>query len=159
MPSGLRNAGQTFQWLMDQVLAGLDYAFVYLDDILIASPDEGTHQQNLRAVLKWLQEAGLVLIAEKCLSGVSVVEFLSHHHSGEGGTPATEGGSHPRVPATTGGQGHAAVPGMINFYRRFIPRAAGILRPLSDALCHKPRGRVVCTAARGTAFQAAKDNL
>jgi hypothetical protein len=56
MPFGLRNAGQTFQRLMDQVLAGLDYVFVYLDDILIASPDERTHQQHLRAVLERLED-------------------------------------------------------------------------------------------------------
>jgi Reverse transcriptase (RNA-dependent DNA polymerase) len=37
MPFGLRNAGQTFQRLMDQIMRGLDYCFVYLDDILIAS--------------------------------------------------------------------------------------------------------------------------
>jgi hypothetical protein len=35
---GLRNAGSTFQRLMDRVLAGLAFAFVYLDDIIIASP-------------------------------------------------------------------------------------------------------------------------
>jgi hypothetical protein len=85
MPFGLRNAGQTFQRLMDQVLAGLDFVFVYLDDILIASPDERTYQQHLRAVLEWLQEAGLVLNPEKCLFGVSAVEFLGHHITAEGG--------------------------------------------------------------------------
>jgi len=37
MPFGLRNAGQTFQRLMDQVMNGLEYCFVYLDDILVAS--------------------------------------------------------------------------------------------------------------------------
>ncbi len=32
--------------------------------------------------------------------------------------------------------------GMINFYMRFIQGAAGILRPLTDELHSKPRGRV-----------------
>jgi hypothetical protein len=34
MPFGLRNAGQTFQRMMDNVLAGMECAFVYLDDVL-----------------------------------------------------------------------------------------------------------------------------
>jgi hypothetical protein len=87
MPFGLRNAGQTFQRLMYQVLAGLDYVFVYLEDILIASPDEQTHQQHLWAVLERLQEMGRVLNAEKCLFGVSAVEFLGHHITAEGAKP------------------------------------------------------------------------
>ena len=37
MPFGLRNAGQSFQRFMDEVLEGLDCIFVYLDDILVAS--------------------------------------------------------------------------------------------------------------------------
>jgi hypothetical protein len=42
MPFGLRNAGQSFQRFMDEVLSSLDFAFCYLDDILIGSstPDE-----------------------------------------------------------------------------------------------------------------------
>ena len=35
MPFGLRNAGQTFQRLMDKICTGLDFTFVYLDDVLI----------------------------------------------------------------------------------------------------------------------------
>jgi hypothetical protein len=160
MPFGLRNAGQTFQRLMDQVLAGLDFVFVYLDDILIASPDEQTHQQHLRAVLERLQEAGLVLNAEKCLFGVSAVEFLGHHITAEGAEPLQQ-----KVAAIADFQrpqdakGMQRFLGMINFYRRFIQGAAGILRPLTDALRGKPRGRVIWTAAMGAAFQAAKDAL
>jgi hypothetical protein len=37
MPFGLRNVGQSLQRMMDQVLAGLPFAFCYIDDILVAS--------------------------------------------------------------------------------------------------------------------------
>ena len=48
MPFGLRNAGQTFQRFIDQVTRGLDFCFVYLDDILFASRDEVEHIRHLR---------------------------------------------------------------------------------------------------------------
>jgi hypothetical protein len=44
MPFGLRNAGQSFQRFMDEVLAGLDFAFCYLDDILIGSTRPEEHR-------------------------------------------------------------------------------------------------------------------
>ena len=37
MPFGLNNAAQTFQRLMDTVCRGLEFVFVYFDDILIFS--------------------------------------------------------------------------------------------------------------------------
>ncbi len=40
MPFGLRNAGMTFHRLMDSLLGGLPFTFVYLDDILVASTSE-----------------------------------------------------------------------------------------------------------------------
>ena len=39
MPFGLRNAAQTFQRHMDQIMKNLSYTAVYIDDIVIASPD------------------------------------------------------------------------------------------------------------------------
>jgi hypothetical protein len=47
---GLRNAGSTFQRLMDWVLADLAFAFVYLDDIIIASPYLKQHQRDVEEV-------------------------------------------------------------------------------------------------------------
>ena len=37
MPFGLKNAAQAFQRLMDSTFGDISYAFVYLDDILVAS--------------------------------------------------------------------------------------------------------------------------
>ena len=37
MPFGLKNAAQTFQRLMDSIFQHLDFVFVFLDDILVAS--------------------------------------------------------------------------------------------------------------------------
>jgi hypothetical protein len=73
---GLRNAGNTFQRLMDRVLAGLAFAFVYLDDIIIASPSMEQHQQDVEEVFRRLQAAGLVINFQKCTSAVPEVDFL-----------------------------------------------------------------------------------
>ena len=61
MSFGLNNAGQAFQRLMDWFGAGIDFVFIYLDDILIASVDEATHLHHIRSVLSRLQEFGLVI--------------------------------------------------------------------------------------------------
>lgn len=42
MPYGLRNSAQTFQRFIDQILRGLDFVFVYIDDILVASTNLST---------------------------------------------------------------------------------------------------------------------
>ena len=39
MPFGLKNAGQTFQRMMDNALGDLDFCFIYMDDLLIASKE------------------------------------------------------------------------------------------------------------------------
>ena len=47
-PFGLRNPGQTFQRFLDHVTLGLDFVFVYLDDLLVTSPDHKTHKKHLK---------------------------------------------------------------------------------------------------------------
>jgi hypothetical protein len=84
---GLRNAGSTFQRLMDQVLAGLAFAFVYLDDIIMASPSMEQHQQDVEEVFRRLQAAGLVINFEKCTFAVPEVDFLGHRVSASGFAP------------------------------------------------------------------------
>ncbi|MFN9908355.1 MAG: reverse transcriptase family protein, partial [bacterium] len=87
MPFRLRNAGNTFQRMMDRILAGLSFVFCYLDDIIIASRDEQEHLEHLREVFSRLREAGLVINAEKCVFAATAVEFLGHKVSAAGVEP------------------------------------------------------------------------
>ena len=45
LPFGLSGAPGSFQRLMEHVLRGLDFSMVYIDDILVSSPDEETQDQ------------------------------------------------------------------------------------------------------------------
>ena len=78
MPFGLRNAAQTFQRLMDNIMQEFDFIFVYLDDILMASKNEKQHRRHIRQVCQKLNENGLIVNKEKCLSGKSCLNFLGH---------------------------------------------------------------------------------
>ena len=50
MSFGLKNAAQTFQRFIDQVLQGLHFTYVYINDVLIASHSPEEHLQHLRTV-------------------------------------------------------------------------------------------------------------
>ena len=89
MPFGLKNTSMSFQRLMDRVLQGLPFIFVYLDDILIASQDATTHRLHLQAVFHCLRLFGLVLNIRKCVLGASSVDFLRHHITAGGAQPLT----------------------------------------------------------------------
>ena len=67
MPFGLRNAGCTFQHLMDQILGDLPHCFVYVDDILISSPDIKSHLQHVLQVPDRLRLHGLSINPDKCV--------------------------------------------------------------------------------------------
>ncbi len=79
MTFGLRNAGNTFQWRMGRILAGLDFVFIYLDNVIIGSRSSEEHLQHLLVLFQRLQAVGLVINQEKCVFGVEEVEFLGHH--------------------------------------------------------------------------------
>ncbi len=135
MPFGLRNAGQSFQRFMDKVLSGLDFAFCYLDDILIGSSSTEEHLHHLHLVLQRLHEYGLVLNMEKCELARQEIDFLGHHITAEGASPILK---HVQAiqdfPAPQDKKQLQTFLGMVNFYRRFILAAANILLPLTDAL-------------------------
>ena len=77
-PFGLKNAGQDFQRLMDEILGDLPRVFVYIDDILVASESLEQHLKDLEQVFKTLSSNGLVIQRSKCQLGKSSLEFLGY---------------------------------------------------------------------------------
>ncbi len=63
MPFGLKGAPLTFQRTMNDIFGDMlgNSAYIYLDDIIIASKDMSSHMDTLQKVLKRLQEVGLKL--------------------------------------------------------------------------------------------------
>jgi cleavage and polyadenylation specificity factor subunit 1 len=122
MPFGLCNAGSSFQRMTDRVLAGLPFAYCYLDDLRIASPDLDSHRLHLRLVFQRLRQFGLVINREKCVFGVKEFEFLGHLVSAEGAKPLSSyvEAVEKRPPPTTVKELQVFL-GLVNFYRRFLP--------------------------------------
>ena len=78
MPFGLRNAAQTFQRFIDEVLRGLHFTYAYVDDVLIASGSPEEHEDHLRQVLQCFHDHGIVINPATCKFGASELEFLGH---------------------------------------------------------------------------------
>ncbi|GFV97438.1 retrovirus-related Pol polyprotein from transposon 17.6 [Trichonephila clavipes] len=73
---GLVNAPQTFMRFMHEVLRGLPFCFVYLDDILCHSENVEEHRSHLRTIFQRLSSYGLNI--SKCVFGVTELIFLGH---------------------------------------------------------------------------------
>ena len=78
MPFGLRNAAQTFQRFIDNVLRGLTFCYTYIDDVLIASTNKEEHKQHLHLVFQRFKEYGVIINPSKCELGVTELTFLGH---------------------------------------------------------------------------------
>ena len=140
-PFGLRNSGQTFQRFIDHVTCRLDFVFVYLDDLLVTSPDHKTHKKHLRILFARLSEYGIIIGPEKCQFGTSELSFLGHHVCAEGISP---------LPSAVDAIVNFIKPekqralrrylGMVNYYHRFIPHCADKLTPLNNLLTSANEG-------------------
>lgn len=158
MSFGLRNAAQTLQRFIDEVLRGLDFAYSYIDDILVASATEEEHVRHLEEIFTRLDKYGVMVNPAKCNFGLAQVKFLGYSVSSEGTRSLetkVEAISNYPQPTTT--KQLRQFLGMLNFYRRFIPSAAQIQAPLNDNV--KGRTPVKWTREALAAFDDAKQSL
>ena len=132
-PFGLSQAPAYFQRLVHEVLKGITFAFGYLDDILIFSPDNKTHLEHLEVVFQRLREADLKLKASKCNFFKKHIQYLGHLVSGEGIEPLPEKLEAVRkMPPPTTPKEIRQFLGLVGYYRKFVPKFADIARPLTN---------------------------
>ena len=162
MPFGLRNAAQTFQRFIDEVLRGLDFVYAYIDDLLIASSSEAEHLAHLDTLFTRLSEYGIVINPSKCIFGTSSIEFLGHQISAQGISPLTQKVQVIQdFPAPSSLRKLREFLGLVNFYRRFIPHCASHVQPLTDLLSPKRTSTESLQLSEDAlaAFQAVKTAL
>ena len=162
MPFGLRNAAQTFQCFIAQLLHSLPFCYTYIDDLVVASSSSEEHQQHLRQVFQRLSEHGIIINPSKCRFGAAELEFLGHTLSAQGIKPSKEKvRAITDFPRPTSLQKLREFLGLVNFHHRFIPHFASILGPLNNLLT-TPQGNdrtLEWTEAAITAFNTIKDAL
>ena len=135
MPYGLRNVGQTFQRCIHQTLGDLDFAYSYIDDILIASSSEEEHERHLRLVFDRLKKYSLLINPDKCQFGQREMEFLGHVINARGIKPTSDKVKviidYSRLSTVRDLQRFL---GMLNFYHRSLRHAAHTQVPLNQFL-------------------------
>ena len=132
-PFGLAQAPAYFQRLVNEVLRGLPFAFGYLDDILVFSPDMETHLKHVRQLFDRLREADLKLKESKCNFLKAHVQYLGHLVSGKGIEPVPEKlESIKNMPSPTTPKEIKQFLGLIGYYRKFIPKFSDVARPLTN---------------------------
>jgi len=137
MPFGLKNAPAVFQHFINDVLEDVlgKFAFSYIDDIIVFSPDMESHYIHLTEVLKRLRSAGLYAKLEKCEFCVPFLDFLGHRISSDGiFMDPKKVSSILEWPIPTNTKEVQSFLGLANYYRRFIPNFAKVAQPLTSLL-------------------------
>ncbi|CAL2228365.1 unnamed protein product [Prunus armeniaca] len=137
MPFGLRNAGATYQRAMNSVFHDMigHSLEVYIDDVVIKSPEEGNHMTNLRRAFLRMRRHKLKMNPKKCVFGVQAGNFLGFlvHQRGIEIDKNKAKSIVEALPPRNKKELQSLL-GKINFLRRFISNSAGKIQPFSSLL-------------------------
>lgn len=163
MPFGLCNAAQTQQKLMDNVLGpDLDpYIFVYLDDVIIATPTFDKHVECLKIVFDRLRKANLTINIDKCKFCLPSLKYLGFVVDKRGlRTDPEKVEAMLKYPKPKTYTEVKRFLGLCSWYRRFVKDFSTVVAPLNSLLKGKKKSQnIVWTEEASAAFQAIKEAL
>lgn len=155
LPFGLSNAPSSWSAMIAKVLAGLPFAFVYLDDICIASCSPEEHESHLAQVLQRLREHKLYAKMSKCVFARASVKYLGHIISAEGISPdPAKIDVVQKWPVPTGVEQLRSFLGLATYFKKFVPRFAELAHALHVLLRKDCPWRWTC--AQQASFDAIK---
>ena len=106
---------------------------VYMDDLLISSPNQETDMQRTTRVLQRMKELDLHLKIKKCKFGVSQIDYLGMVLSPEEiKMDQTKLNRVKQWPTPKTVKDVQSFMGFTNFYQKFIGNYSNIARPLID---------------------------
>ena len=146
IPFGLTNALAVFQRCMETCLEGLtgEIAAIYLDDILVYGASFEDHLENVRKILRRLQQHGIKLKPSKCHLFQREVRYLGRVVSAEGHKidPADTSAVQALKEKTPGTVGELRkLLGFLGYYRRYIQDFSRVAKPLYDLVTISPENR------------------
>ena len=136
VPFDLATAFSTFQYLMSTVLTGLNnYAFTYLDDVLVFSETYNGHLHHLNVVFEKFQKAGFKIKPSKCQYFKTHLHYLGHRISANGLEPLPEKLKAIRnlAPIRNVDEAHHIL-GLLGYYRLFVPAFTDSSLPIAILL-------------------------
>jgi hypothetical protein len=135
MPFGLTNAPTAFQHFMNDIFQDMldTKVVIYLDDILIFSKEQESHERDIKEVLKRLAANQLFCKLSKCNFHVRTVDYLGLVISPEGiSMEEKKVQAIKEWPRPQNIKQVQSFLGFANFLRRFVPNYSTLARPLHN---------------------------
>ena len=133
MPFDLRNAGATFQRLMNMVLRGLDNTEAYIDDVVVFSNSWSDHLRHIQAVFERLKTANLTVNLGKSEIAKATVQYLGKVVGQGKVLPVTaKVEAITKFPVPTTRRELKRFLGMAGYYRAFCRNFSQVAAPLTD---------------------------
>jgi len=160
MPFGLVNSASSYNRMMRKLLDGLRNLESYVDDVLAHTKNWREHMTILRSFFQRVREANLTLKPKKCQLGYGEIDFLGHTIMDEKIRPREESVNKIiDMPRPNTKKQVRSFLGAINYYRKFIPNCAEMMKPLTDLTKKNAKNVITWNEELETAFNQLKGAL
>ncbi len=133
LPMGLKNSPSIFQRTMNMVLQEMlgDYAFIYVDDIVIYSKSAKEHVRHIENIFQRLNKHGLKVKFSKCQMFKTEIEYLGFLVGKDGmKVNPKKVEAIAKFPTPRDIKGIQGFLGVVGYFRQFIAEYATMARPL-----------------------------
>ena len=145
LPMGLANSPDIFQEKMSSLMADLEFARTYLDDLLCLTKSSfEDHLIKLEIILERLQKAGLKINAPKSTFCAISIEYLGYMITRKGIGPLPDKiNAIKKISAPQNVKQLRHFLGLVQYYRDFWQYRSHTLAPLTDLVgeCGSAKGR------------------
>ena len=132
---GINSAPGLWQKAMDHIFGSLPGIKCYLDDIIVTGKNDQEHLKNLDVALRLLQKHGLKANRDKCTFFRRKIEYCGVVISKDGFTHSkSKISAILDAPKPTNISQLRSICGLFNYYRRFCPKMAEVIYPLTELL-------------------------